>query len=44
MTVCLLPKSRGSVYMADPDDIAIDPNYLADKSDMECMKKGRIIN
>lgn len=44
LNTCLMPRSRGSVTMKSNRDIMIDPAYLKDDYDMECMKNAIRLN
>lgn len=44
LSTCLLPKSRGRVRMKSNFDMLIDPAYLSDDYDMECMRNAIRLN
>lgn len=44
LSTCLLPRSRGRVRMKSNFDVSIDPAYLSDDYDMECMRNAIRLN
>lgn len=44
LSTCLMPKSRGRVRMKSNFDMLIDPAYLSDDYDLECMRNAIRLN